>query len=283
MIIKEIQDFDLRKIANSGQCFRMNLLGSGAYSVIALGKYLEILDNGDGRFQFSCSEADFLSIWTNYFDLSCDYTKIRSLVPSGDTFLSEAIEYGWGIHLLRQDPWEVTASFILSQRKSIPAIKTAVESLCSKYGTVIVPDSDSGSGGGPIYSFPCASALADLSCCDIGSCSLGYRDKYIINAAQCVANRDIDFSILQNTDPESAKSALKSLYGVGDKVASCILLFGLGHLNAFPEDVWIKRVIETQYAGIFPKSRYDGYLGIIQQYMFYYGKSNAYKKRNAAF
>ena len=274
MIIKEIRDFSISQIADSGQCFRINNLGSGTYSVIAFDKYLEVTDLGDNRFGFSCSEEDFLAVWADYFDLSADYRALKNRIPQDDAFLTAAAAYGWGMRILRQDPWEITASFIISQRKSIPAIKSAIESMCSNFG--IQKDS----GGKKYYTFPSAKSIACLCPDDIGCCSLGYRDKYITAAARNAADGRVDFAQLQKIDAESAKTVLKSLYGVGEKVANCILLFGLGHTNAFPEDTWIKRIIDSEYGGSFSKDIYDGHLGIIQQYMFYYARSNEY--RNSA-
>lgn len=271
MITKIIPDFDPRKIADSGQCFRMNRLKEGTYSVVAFDRYLEITDLGGGGFTFSCSEEDFKDIWTEYFDLSSDYSALRTMIPPADTFLMSAVDFGWGMRILNQDPWEVTVSFIISQRKSIPAIKTAIETICFNYGIKME------SGTITYYSFPSPERLAELDCSHLSSCSLGYRDKYIISSAQSIAGGRLRLADLRRADEDTARTALKSLYGVGEKVANCILLFGLHHTNAFPEDVWIKRIIDTEYGGSFPKSRYDGYLGIVQQFIFYYARSREYQ------
>lgn len=271
MIFREIQNFSLSRIADSGQCFRMNRLDSGAYRIIAFGKYLEAEDIGDNRFAFSCTEEDFHNIWTEYFDLTADYQVLDTLVPPEDTFLTEALNYGRGMRILNQDPWEVTVSFIISQRKSIPSIKTAIEALCANFGTQMTYE------GKTYFTFPSAGHIAGLCSSDIACCSLGYRDKYVTAAAQSVAHGDIRFEELMETDEVTARAVLKNLYGVGEKVANCILLFGLHKSNAFPEDIWIKRIIDTEYAGKFPKSLYDGHLGIIQQYIFYYARSREYQ------
>jgi len=275
MIIREIQNFSLSRIADSGQCFRMNRLESGAYRIIAFGKYLEAEDLGDGRFAFSCTEEDFHNIWTEYFDLTADYQVLDTLVPPEDKFLTEALNYGRGMRILNQDPWEVTVSFIISQRKNIPSIKTAIETLCANFGTQMNFE------GKPYFTFPSAQHIAGLSCSDISCCSLGYRDKYVTAAAQSVAHGDIRFEELMKADEEPARTALKTLFGVGEKVANCILLFGLHKSNAFPEDIWIKRIIDEQYGGKFPKNLYEGYLGIIQQYIFYYARSREYQIKSA--
>lgn len=271
MIHKQIPDFDIAKIADSGQCFRMNPLPGGGYSVIAFGRYLEIRDLGGGRHSFSCTEEEFHAIWADYFDLDSDYSAIASLIPPDDRFLTAAVLYGRGMRLLHQDPWEVMISFILSQRKNIPAIKASVEALCSRYG-------EEAAWNGITYrSFPAAERLAGIGCDDLRTCSLGYRDKYVAAAARQVGAGQIRFDNLRTAGFDAAKASLKGLYGIGDKVADCILLFGLGYKNAFPEDIWIKKILEKEYAGHFPKERYDGYLGMVQQYMFYYARSTEYR------
>ncbi len=271
MIYKEIPDFDIAKIADSGQCFRMNPLPSGGYSVIAFGRYLEVRDLGSGRHSFSCTEEEFDTIWADYFDLDSDYSEIASMIPPDDRFLKAALAYGHGMRLLRQDPWETMVSFILSQRKNIPAIKASVEALCTRYGEEAACNQIT------YRSFPTAERLTGIGCEDLRTCSLGYRDKYVAEAARQFEAGQIRFDELEKAGFDAAKSSLKGMYGIGDKVADCILLFGLGYKNAFPEDTWIKKILEKEYAGHFPKERYDGHLGMVQQYMFYYARSAEYR------
>ena len=99
---------------------------------------------------------------------------------------------------------------------------------------------------------------------------LGYRTKYVKAAAEAVKNKEIDLMALKTSDYETAMEELKKLYGVGEKVANCVALFGLHHINAFPKDVWIKRVLETEYPKGYPFEDYSPYNGIYQQYMFAY-------------
>ena len=270
MIYKVIPDFDIAKIADSGQCFRMNPLPDGGFSVIAFGRYLEVRNLGGGQNSFSCTEEEFDTIWADYFDLDSDYSGIASMIPPDDRFLRAALAYGHGMRLLHQDPWEVMVSFILSQRKNIPAIKASVEALCSRYG-------EQGIWNHVTYHcFPTAKSLAGIGCEDLRTCSLGYRDKYVAETAGKFEAGQIRFNDLKSAGFDAAKASLKGLYGIGDKVADCILLFGLGYKNAFPEDTWIKKILEKEYAGHFPKERYDGHLGMVQQYMFYYARSAGY-------
>ncbi len=268
--------FDPAQIEGSGQCFRFvhregPLLNEGdikeTYFTIFKGHYLEIGCLKDGRFMFSCTEEEFREIWHAYFDLDTDYEKIRESIDPADTFLKNAAEYGRGIRILHQDLWEMMVSFIISQRKSIPAIRSCIESLCTAYGEPVrVKDQ-------VFYAFPTPEALSCLDLEDLKPHGVGYRDKYILRLAREVAEGTLIPEAFERYEPEEAVCELMKIYGVGRKVANCISLFGLHNIDAFPEDVWIKRVISEEYGGCFDKERYHGFAGVIQQYMFYYGKA----------
>src|SRR5574344_211734 len=130
MIKKELNNFSLQQIADSGQCFRMKMTDPSHAVVIAHDRILEIHDNQSGSFEFDCSEKDFNEIWSDYFDLGTDYSSFADVIPPSDRFLNAAAEYGSGIRILKQDPFETLITFIISQRKNIPAIKSSVEKLC---------------------------------------------------------------------------------------------------------------------------------------------------------
>jgi len=272
--------FDPGQIEDSGQCFRFihrdkPLLNKGAiketFTTISKGRYLEIGVLGEGKYEFSCSEEDFKGFWADYLDLETDYEKIKASIDRSDTFMTAAARYGCGLRILRQDLWEMMISFIISQRKSIPAIRSCIESLCRAYGKPFQI------AGETFYAFPEAEALAALDIDDLKAHGVGYRDKYILRLAREVAKGTICLDDFYGYDADKAFDELTKIYGVGTKVANCILLFGLHHIDAFPEDVWIKRVISEEYGGHFDKDRYAGYAGVIQQYMFYYGKSKEFR------
>ena len=275
--------FDPAQIEESGQCFRFvrrekPLLNENedikaTYTTISGGRFLEIGDLGDGRFEFSCSEDEFRDFWHDYLDLDTDYEAIKERIDPADSFLTAACRYGCGIRILRQDLWEMMISFIISQRKSIPAIRSAIESLCSAYGKPITVKNET------FYAFPAPEALADLTVDDLKPHGVGYRDKYILRLAREVRDGMVVPEDYRRYSAEKAVSELTKLYGVGVKVANCISLFGLHNIDAFPEDVWIKRVISEEYGGYFDKDRYRGCAGVIQQYMFFYGKSREYAHR----
>jgi N-glycosylase/DNA lyase len=262
------ENFNLRQIAESGQCFRMNAIGEDQYSLIALGRYLELEQIDKETVRLSCSEEEFAQVWSSYFDMDYDYGRIvEELFRGEDDFLKKAAAYGSGIRILRQDFFETMISFIISQNKNIPAIKSCIEALCRQYGT---PITDGVSGEIKAYAFPSPKALSSVGKEELRSLKVGYRDAYILSAANAVAQERIIPEDLSSCHDAQAIKALTKIHGIGEKVASCICLYGLHHIGAFPVDVWIKRILKEIYQEEFNPMRYEGYMGIIQQYMFYY-------------
>ena len=268
MIRIQNPDFDLKKIAESGQCFRLNPNREGGYTLVALGRVLRLRETADGC-ELDCSSADFDALWRGYFDLERDYAAIRASVDPDDAFLNRACDFGRGIRMLRQEPWEMLISFILSQQKNIPAIKRCVEVLCSRYGEPIENAGDS------LFSFPSAGRLAALDERCLLDCSLGYRAKYVSAAARLVASGALNLTGIAALPDDALMDTLLSVPGVGEKVANCVLLFGYHRLGRFPRDVWINRVIENEYGGLFPLARYPDTAGALQQYIFYYARSGS--------
>lgn len=258
-------DFDLERIFECGQCFRWNADENGAYTGVAFGKALRIFKEGD-EFAFICPADEFRGIWYDYFDMGRSYCDIRKKVAIDD-YMVKASEFGAGIRILKQDRWEALCSFIISQCNNIPRIKKIVETLCRSFGDEIEYL------GKTYYSFPSAERLAKIEAEELAPLRCGYRAPYIIGAARAVASGELDLERLASDSPENALKALKALNGVGDKVANCVVLFGLMMLNAFPLDVWMKRAVKEHYGENFDPNIFAPYAGIAQQYMFYYARS----------
>ncbi|MEZ4627616.1 MAG: DNA glycosylase [Eubacteriales bacterium] len=269
MIMITNPDFNIRKIAESGQCFRLNPNQTGGYTLVALDLVLRLSETDEGC-KLDCTQAEFETVWRDYFDLDTDYAAIREQVDPEDAFLQRACDYGRGIRILRQDPWEMLVSFIISQRKNIPAIKHCVETICARYGEPV-----SGAGEG-LFSFPSAERLAALDEGHFLACSLGYRAKYVLAAARMAAQEAPNLSAIGDLPDGALFDALLTVPGVGAKVADCVMLFGYHRLSRFPRDVWINRVEEREYGGAFPVERYPETAGALQQYVFYYARSAAY-------
>ncbi len=280
MIIKNYSCFDLEQIAASGQCFRMTRLSPDSYSVISRGKHLTLRQDGNCFF-FDCPQEDLI-YWEEYFDCGTDYEHIQASVPPRDSYLTAAAAAGRGIRILRQEPWEMIITFVISQQKTIPKIREAVELLSSRFGSPIP-------GTSGLCSFPSPAQLDRASAEDLLEMKLGYRAKYIKQLCSDAVSGRLDLELLPTLSYEEAMEYLTGFFGIGKKVANCICLFGLHHIDAFPVDTWIEKILMREYYPKHPgkyetlaKSRlcsviiqdffgqYAGCAGVMQQYIFYY-------------
>ncbi len=272
MILETKDDLDLKKIAESGQCFRFLEISEGVFRIPHKDSCLIIKEKPPGVFDLSCEEEEFDALWKAYFDMDLSYSDVRHRIDKDkDPFLFEAAESQKGIRILQQDLFETFISFIISQNRNIPAIKNSIELLCEKCSA---PSKDP--LGNTYYPFPTAERIAALSLDDLTECRLGYRNTYIKRFAENVASGNIELDSFNNMSDDECLKELTKIYGVGKKVASCVMLFGLHRINAFPIGVWIKRILENEYKDGYPFDKYAPYNGIYQQYMFaYYREKNS--------
>lgn len=274
MNISISDDFDLQKIADSGQCFRVREFENGVFRFVTGNEVLYIQKRSDGWFEVSCSEETWHQVWVPYFDLERSYRSIQEVIPGSDTYMQLAAREGRGIRILHQDPWEMLVTFIISQRKSIPAIKNAVELLANRFGEAKTTPYET------LHTFPTALQLSKAEDADLAACKLGYRAPYIKDAIAKVLSGTVDLAAIANLSDTELLDALKTIRGVGDKVANCICLFSYGRIGAAPIDTWIHKIIVQEYGGANPFPAYGAYAGIMQQFAFYYAISH--KERFAA-
>ena len=264
MIIQEIENFSLAQICQSGQCFRMSGKDEHTYNVIAGDKFIEIEQHGR-ECHFFCSENDFETFWKRYFDLENDYAAYIGQINPNDDYLTRAAGFGSGIRILRQDLWEMIISFLISQQNNIVRIRRCIQNICEGYGEECIR-----ANGERYYAFPKPEVLAVLEEDELKACNLGYRSKYVIRTARSVVSGEVDLEAISKLPYKKAKAELLKLFGVGEKVADCICLFALHHLQAFPIDTHIQQALQAHYKRGFPNRRYKGFQGVMQQYIFYY-------------
>ena len=257
-------DFDLDKILESGQCFRPRKLADGRCRFVSGKALLYLTPLGCGQYDAAWYGADW-DVWAGYFDLGRSYAALRQSLAGQSAYLDAALAFGQGIRVLRQDPWEMLVTFIISQRKSIPAIRTAVEPLCAE--------------GDEVFLFPTPEQLCGLTEAQLTGCGLGYRTRYIQHAAAQAAARTLDLDALAVLPDNALFSRLLTLDGVGKKVANCVCLFGYGRTAMAPIDVWIQRLIDEEFGGRDPFPAYGQQAGIVQQYLFYYKRSISTQKK----
>lgn len=260
------KDFDMIHTFECGQCFRWNAVDEKSY-IGVVGNYVITVTQDDEGYSFLCNDDEFLK---NYFDFNNNYGEIKERLSSIDDVLPKAIPAGFGIRLLKQDPWETIISFIISANNNIPRIKKIVESLCFNFGNKIE------FADNVYYTFPDAKTISKLTIEELDVIKSGFRAKYILDAAKKVAEGVVDINLPYTMDTDSAREYLKQIKGVGNKVADCILLFAYQKYDVFPKDVWTKRVLHELY-GV-EESEFDNFVlshfgelaGYAQQYLFYY-------------
>ena len=259
--LHEAKNFVLIETLDCGQAFRWQEIAPNMWQGVAFGRLLKI-GSADGIITlYDTTEEDFNLIWREYFDLDRNYGEILSTLSQNEV-LKTAGEFAGGIRILKQEPWEALCSFIISQNNNIPRIKGIVERLCENFGDKIAEG---------VYSFPSAEKIAALSLDDLAVLRSGFRAKYILDAAKKVAGGEILLEELKGMPIDLARAELLKIYGVGEKVADCTLLFGLPHIEAFPKDVWIKRAVAKLFDGALPECA-TPYAGIAQQYIFHYAR-----------
>ncbi len=261
--------FSVAKTFDCGQCFRFdrveNSRHEAEYAGVAFGKYVSFAQDGDRYYIYGDvygEKEDKLSFWLDYIGLDDEYDHINRdiLSRSDNPALAAAVSCGDGIHILKQDRWETVCSFIISQNNNIPRIKKIIAALSERYGEPI---------GGGHYAFPTAKALNEAGESGLAALKTGFRAKYIADAAARVSDGRLDLDSLCGSTAECEKK-LCEVKGIGPKVALCSLLFGFGHYDAFPVDVWIRRVTEKYFPVGFKPEDLGPYAGIAQQYLFYY-------------
>jgi N-glycosylase/DNA lyase len=305
-VFREVTDFDPEDIFECGQCFRWSRQPDGSYSGVVEGSFANVAyipdekrynigdvriwsnlyagdggaggsgTGGTGSAGAGSAAADRREkFWRNYFDLGRDYTKIKRILSTEDSVMTRAVRLGGGIRILNQNKWETLISFIISQNNNIPRIKGCIEALCREHGRNIGLLK-----GVPLYAFPSVDRLSVLRSGDLDTCRLGYRAGYIADTARRVA---LDGGRILNQGEKLPTAELEqyllSLPGVGPKVAHCVMLFSMKKTDAFPIDVWMRRVMagvygmsERNISGMrdYAERNFGEYGGIAQQYLFNY-------------
>ncbi len=301
LVIEDVENFEPVHIFECGQCFRWNRQDDGSFRGTAFGLTISVKKEGNNVIISDSDIADFNNIWKKYFDLERDYSRIK-LRLSEDPLLKESVEFGHGIRILNQEPFEMLISFIISANNQIPRIKKTVDRISEKWGNEIIS-----SDGKKTYSFPKPSELQNATVEELKEIGLGYRAEYIYNTVKMVTEGEkalekkasgdeltpeeeemlqFNLSSIVSMDHENCHRALMKYSGVGPKVADCIMLFSMEKQEAFPVDVWVKKAMTYFYKapeGSLPKIRKFGQgvfgdlAGFAQQYLFYNARENKIK------
>lgn len=273
IVIKNATDFELKHTFDCGQCFRWNESVDGSFAGIARGRAVRFVKK-DSDICIKGGSIEDGELWIDYLDLKRDYREIKDSL-SKDEVLREAISHGEGIRILNQEPFEIVISFIISANNRIPMIKRAVENISRKYGKSVEFE------GREYYTFPGPKELAGASVSELEKCGCGFRAPYIVETSREIAEGSADLMEISSMDTDRAHNELIKLRGIGPKVADCILLFSMGKHDAFPVDVWVKRVMQYFYLAPdvslkkireYGRDKFGDLAGFAQQYLFYYAR-----------
>ena len=284
VMLENVDHFSVDQILESGQVFRFEKISENSYLLNAKNKLIKLTQKDDSSsvLIYNTALGELEEIWSGYFDMPTDYEKITQVLSRKDEYIKEAVAFGKGIRILRQDPWEMLISFIVSQNKAIPHIKQCLKNISCEFGLPIAKWEENDT---LYYSFPTPEELSRATEEDLRACKVGFRAPYIKDACQKVLEGEVVLNDLYMLSGEEAREKLMKIKGVGPKIADCILLFAYGKSEVFPTDVWIKRVIEGIYfkgesqtlnkIQNFAKEYFGELAGYAQQYLFFYGRENS--------
>lgn len=312
LVLNDIDSFELEDIFDCGQCFRWDRQEDGSYIGVIKDGVLKVSKHGDSVTFEGILDGDINSIVYDYFDLETDYNVFKNRLNKIDDNMKRSIEFGSGIRILNQDLWEMVISFIISANNNIPRIKGIINRISEKVGKRISWN------GKDYFLFPTVEELAELSVADLRALGTGFRDKRIYNTTQMILNKKVDLDALKSAalrnvsdldclksvalknesdieclknkcakSTDEVREVLLSLDGVGEKVADCILLFGLHRFDTFPVDVWVRRVMNVLYIHNDDETKvskkqirevayslFGEIEGMAQQYLFYWAREN---------
>lgn len=281
-----VRDYDLAATLDSGQVFRWRPYAGGWEGIVA-GRWVRLTAGPDGLTAETCvppADWAWLGRWLRVED---DLAAILATLPD-DPPLRAAVAAWRGLRLLRQEPWECLASFLLSSTKQIVHIRRIVAAVCQRFGepVPVPPGRESG------YAFPTATRLAACTEAELRACGMGFRAPYLRETARRVAAGDVPLEALARRPLADARAALMALPGVGRKIADCVLLFTGGFDAVFPVDVWVGRALRELY---FPRRRvpprrllafaethFGPHAGYAQQYLFHYMRTRRAAGRDGA-
>ena len=293
IILENVKDFNIKQILECGQCFRWERITDTDYIIVAYRRVIEVIQEGSTVTILNTNMKDFNEIWKQYFDLEVNYGEIKEEL-SKDELLRKSVEFGYGIRILNQDPFEMLISFIISARNSIPSIMKTIKKISERWGDKIEYK------GNIYYAFPTPEQLKEATLEEIKETGASFRSKYIVdtigkvNAAIEAKNsgtlneelQQLDLEYIKSLPTDECHKALQNFMGVGAKVADCIMLFSMAKKSAFPVDVWIKRAMIHFYLApdvslnkirVFGRDKFGELSGMAQQYLFYYARENNIK------
>jgi N-glycosylase/DNA lyase len=272
-IFLPVRDYDLGATLDSGQVFRWRQ-EQGSWLGVVGKKRVRLTQEREGILAETETPTENWDWLREFLQSEIELEKILRAFPD-DEPMNLAMDACRGLRILRQEPWECLASFILSATKQIVQIRQIVAHLCDCFGERIANGDDN-----LCYAFPSPEKIASVTEKDLRNCKMGFRAPNLLGTARRIAEGKLDLKAVRYLPYSEARAELMKLRGVGGKIADCVLLFAYGFDSAFPVDVWVERALQTLY---FPKRRasekkllhfagthFGPHAGYTQQYLFHY-------------
>jgi N-glycosylase/DNA lyase len=270
-----VRDYDLDATLASGQVFRWRQQPDSSWTGVVGQRWVQLRSTKAAIVARTAAPVHNWDWLADYLQVDIDLKVVLASFPD-DEPLRRAQAACHGLRLLRQDPWECLASFILSSTKQIVQIRQIIALLCERYGERL-PNPP---GCSAACSFPSAGRLAEASERELRGCKMGFRAPYLLAVSRLIAGKNVNLDLLRRLTLAEARAELLKLPGVGRKIADCVLLFAYGFEAAFPVDVWVLKALRQLY---FPRRRptpkrlrqfadthFGRYSGYAQQYLFHY-------------
>ena len=275
-----VRDYDLDATMASGQVFAWALAAAGWVGVVS-GRWVTLRQEASAIAVRTAEPQREWSWLTDFLQSDVELRTVLATFPPDDLPLRAAVDACRGLRLLRQDPWECLASFILSSTKQIVQIRQIARTLGERYGqAVLVP-----AGQPPAFAFPPAHRVAALTEAELRDCKMGFRAPYLLGTAHRIVAGEFDPESLRPLPLAEARARLLALPGVGEKIADCVLLFAYGFPTAFPVDVWVARALSQCYfrgrrmrpeqLRRFISRHFGPQAGYAQQYLFHHIRTQA--------
>ena len=273
-MLKIKNNFDLNSTITCGQIFRFIVEKDNSYTIVIKDRVINLKEEGNYILIESNNEENLKEVIFDYFDLDRDYEKIAKDILKCDTKLEEALKFCRGLKMIHQDPFETLIPYIISQNNRVPSIANALNLISLNYGEkIIFKDKE-------YYLFPSIEKLKTLSVSDFRNCKVGFRDKYLYEIMRKIENNNLNLENIYNMNSEDSLKHLIGFKGIGNKVASCILLFAYQKFDVYPIDTWVKKFMKEDYniegeqnIKKFTYNTYKENSGLAIQYMFNYKRN----------
>ena len=270
----KVSNFNLESTITCGQIFRFNVEEDNSFTVVLSDRVVNLKMDGDFLVVDSNKLDDLDVVIKKYLDLDFDYDSINKEIISVDESKKNVVLYCNGLKMINEPKFEVCISYILSANNGVPQIRNSLNHISKKFGTKVE------FRGKDYYLFPDISELKFATIDDFRECKAGFRDKYIYEFIQKIISGEFSLDLIDNMSSEDALSYLMTNKGIGEKVASCILLFGYHRFDVYPIDTWVKKYMKENYdidkvpqIRKFMSEKYKNNCGLFIQYIFDYSRN----------